>query len=380
MPLHRLVFFIGGFDPKSARFYHRLYRAAASARPRSAAGEQVEVGSRFSASAEVDAWDVRWQAPGAELVKTRYAVLRWDDIVRRHWARTLRSTLLDYWRVYGLTGAHGMFRRIHRDAPAACWMALLPLAIALACLLLAGVLAGAAGALGLSSMGLATLAALPAWLLLWRGVEARVGSEWLLRLYGFTWLQSRDRVPELEQRLDAWAAQLVRQAAANPAQEILLVAHSTGTILVVSVLARALALAPWLGKTGPALSLLTLGHCVPILEQLPQAQRFRAELQRLGGTPGLSWVDLSAPADWAAFARTPPWRQAGQAHFVQASPRFHTTLSAAHYARLLRHRHELHLQYLKAPDRASGYDPVRWTAGPGLLSDRSAELSPTRPA
>ena len=26
MPLHRRVFFIAGFDPKSPRYYHRLYR------------------------------------------------------------------------------------------------------------------------------------------------------------------------------------------------------------------------------------------------------------------------------------------------------------------------------------------------------------------
>jgi pimeloyl-ACP methyl ester carboxylesterase len=368
--MHRLVFFIGGFDPKSARFYHRLYRDAARGRPRSAQQESVQVGERFQASDCVDAWDLRWQVPGDTPLLTRYAVLRWDDVVRSHWARTVRQTLQDYWRIYGLSAAQGVLRQIRRDAPEGFWLAVLPLVLALATL--AATVAGAVGLVLLEhvSPGLAALAVLPLWLLLWRGIERRLGTEWLLRLYGFTWAQAQQRLPDLEQRLDSLARQVVAQVAANPPREVLVVGHSTGSIMAVSVLARALAEAPWLADSGPALGLLTLGHCTPILERLPAAQRFRGELRQLADTPGLTWVDLSAPADWAAFFRTPPWRQGGRARLRQASPRFHAHLHAKTYARLLQHRDQLHLQYLKAPDLPGGYDLVGWTAGPAFLSER----------
>jgi hypothetical protein len=369
--MHRLVFFIGGFDPKSARFYHRLYRDAARGRPRTAQQESVQVGERYRASDCIDAWDVQWQLPGAAPVNTRYAVLRWDDVVRQHWARSTGQTLRDYWRVYGWTAAQGVLGRIWRDAPAAFWLALLPLGLALGTLALTVGLGAGLVALGQASSGIVALGVLPLWLLLWRGLESRLDTEWLLRLYGFTWSQSRQRTPDLEQRLDELARQLVAQVAGDPPQEVLLVGHSTGSIMAVSVLARALAEAPWLGAGGPALGLLTLGHCTAILERLPAAQRFREELQQLVNTVGLTWVDLSAPADWAAFAQTPPWRgQAGRAKLQQASPRFHAYLSVASYAQLLRHRDQLHLQYLKAPDLPGGYDLVGWTAGPAFLSER----------
>lgn len=379
MPIHRLVFFIGGFDPKSTRFYHRLYREAARRRPTSPQQERVQVGARFRASDCVDAWDVHWLQPGSEPLHTRYAVLRWDDVVRQHWARSWRSTWQDYWRVYGLTGAQGVFGQIRRDAPAAFWLALLPLGVgALVLLVVLGLATGVALAAALPA-GPVLLAALPLWLLVWRGLESRLNAEWLLRLFGFTWSQSHDRVPALEQRLDTLAEQLVEQVAADPPTEVLVVGHSTGSIMAVSVLARALAQAPWWGGQGPALGLLTLGHCTPILARLPAAQRFRSELQQLANTPGLTWTDLSAPADWAAFARTPPWLGEGKARLRQASPRFHASLTAASYARLLRHRQLLHLQYLKAPESTAGFDPVAWTAGPELLAQRLPSLGARTP-
>eukprot|EP01036_Dinobryon_divergens_P049550 gene49550-66377_t len=85
--LHRQVFFLGGFDPKSPRQYHRLYRRAVKARPKQGE-EQVVVSAREDDGELLAGWQVRWQGPGTggPLV-TDYRVMRWDDLVRRHWVR-----------------------------------------------------------------------------------------------------------------------------------------------------------------------------------------------------------------------------------------------------------------------------------------------------
>lgn len=375
MPLHRLVFFIGGFDPKSPRFYHRLYREAVGQRPASVQGEQVQVGARGSVSPVLDCWDVHWQVPGQPALTTQYGVMRWDDVVRRHWPRNLWQALRDYWHVYGLAGAQGMFRRVWSGSRAAFWLALFPLGVSSALLLACLAGAWAAVALGKVEAWVALACALPAWLLLWRGLESRLDSEWLLRLYGFTWFQAQDRLPELEARIDALAELLVQQAAQTEAREVLVVGHSTGAMVAASVLARACQKAPWLGVQGPQLGFLTLGHCMPILAWLNGAQRFRIELQALAACPQLTWVDFSAPADWAAFAKVPPWLKPGAARLLQASPRFHQTMGPAGYQALLADRHALHMHYLRAPRVAGGYDPVDLTAGPLLLAEHHARLS-----
>lgn len=379
MPLHRHVFFIGGFDPKSPRHYHRLYRDAATRRPSSAQQEQVQVGPREHVSAWMDAWEVQWQVPGAASCNTRYAVMRWDDIVRQHWPRHLMQSVRDHFRVYGVGASQGVFGRVRRAAPAAFWLSLVPLMLSLGSLLLCLCAALLISRWTDAPGWLTCLLALPVWLLLWRGLEARIQSEWLLRLYGFTEAQAGGRLPELDQRLDELADELLRSVEGTEAREVMLVAHSTGAMLAVAVMSRVLARSPALGQQGARLSLLTLGHCTPILAWLDSARTFRAELARVANAPGLTWLDVSAPADWAAFATVGPWLGEGRAMRRQVSPRFHRSMSPASYAALLKDRQALHLHYLRPQEVAGGYDVVALTAAPPLLADRLNAESPWLP-
>lgn len=385
--VHRQVFFISGFDPKSARHYHRLYREAAARRPNAPLpghGEmqvraEVLVGERAAAGPWVDAWDVHWgSGEGTETAPllTRYHVMRWDDIVRHHWPRNLRQSLLDHVRVYGVGAWQGVFGRVRKLAPAAFRLSLVPLALSLGSLLCTALALLLLGRWAPWPAAWSAALALPAWLLVWRGLEARIGSEWLLRLYGFTEAQADGRLPELEQRLQTWAEAALASLRAHPCEEVLVVGHSTGGMLAVDLLDRMLAAAPSLGRQAPRLSLLTLGHCMPILAGLDHARAFRAALGRVADCEALDWLDVSAPADWAAFAQVGPWLGDGRARRRQVSPRFHQTMSEAAYRDLLRDRQALHLHYLRPQERAGGYDVVALTAGPSLLCQRMQAESP----
>ena len=223
------------------------------------------------------------------------------------------------------------------------------------------------------------MVALVGWFASWRALDRRYDSSWLLRLYGFTWLQAHGQLPELRARLDTWAEAVAAQIAQTPADEVLIVGHSTGSMLAVELAARLRAGAAQ-DETFPggSIALLTLGHCVPILASFPAAQGFRQAIAEVADWSGLTWHDVSAPRDWAAFARTPPWQGcAGRARLAQYSPRFHRTLDAAAYQALVRDQAALHLQYLRAPRVAGGYDPVVWMAGPLRLSER--HRTPSRP-
>jgi len=130
-------------------------------------------------------------------------------------------------------------------------------------------------------------------------------------------------------------------------------------------------------ERGTTLGLLTLGHCIPVAADWGGADRTREELRTLADCESLTWHDYSAPADWAAFSRTPPWPQPARLRGHQASPRFHAHLSAFEYAALRRDRREMHLQYLRPPVRqvgAEAYDYFLLTAGPMTLAERHASL------
>jgi pimeloyl-ACP methyl ester carboxylesterase len=171
-------------------------------------------------------------------------------------------------------------------------------------------------------------AAVPLGGLLWRLLERRLDTEWLLRLYAFTCAQGEDQLPDLDARLDALADALLAQARAHPAHELLVVGHSTGAIQAAAVLARALQRGPDLPRCARHLGLLTLGHCTPLLAWQPRAAGFVPSWHGWRKPPELTWWDFTAPADWAAFAQVAPWTEAGgPARRHATSPRFHQTMS-----------------------------------------------------
>ncbi len=385
----RLVFFFSGFDPKGANYYHRLQREGAEIRSGLEDGVQVTVGARSKVDPVASACDVTWSDPVAHAT-TRHHYMRWDDVVRRSWTRTPRQLVSDYAHVYGIGLPGGDFARIWRKSRAAWGMAIFPLVVAVLSLSIAFTLLFAIlradGEFGLAGC---LAVAIPGAVLIWRMIVRRIDCEWLLRLYAFTQAQAAGSLPQLETRMDALADFLVRtvearldDATAPPLREVMLVGYSTGSTVAASVLARALPrLRPRLaqaraealarGEPGPALSVLTLGHCLPIAADWAAAHRVREELRQVGDCEEITWHDWSAPADWAAFWRTPPWPDGARLQGVQRSPRFHAQMTEEAYRALRRDRRRMHLQYLRPPMRpvpASGYDWFRLTAGPGTLA------------
>lgn len=382
----RHVIYLSGFDPKGPAHYHRLFADQAQASGR-LGGYRITVGPRQRASAHSAVWTVQYRPTAGDAdstpVETVVEFLRWDDIVRSHWPRnplTLAWRLVRTTLLYLRSGA--MWRMLMLSWPPV-------LALFTPFVLLIGLLLGvpAAGLLAhgvaarTASLGagagtvLAALGAL-AGLAVW--VERRMNVRWLLRSYAFTAVQGTRGCPELEARLDAFADRLVTRMAGEPRiDELLVVAHSSGSIMATAVLARALVRDPQLGLHGPRLALLTLGQWSPLLSSLPSAQRFRDELARIAAEPALDWVDISAPPDGCCFALTDPVAAAGLTasradHPRLLSPRFAALFSAEGYAALRRDRLRLHFQYLMAGERAGSYDYTAIVAGPQALGERFA--------
>ena len=86
----------------------------------------------------------------------------------------------------------------------------------------------------------------------------------------------------------------IAAALTTDVDEVLVVGHSSGAHLAVSILAD-LIRAGRVPPTGPHLAFLSLGQVVPMVSFLPQAQRLRADLQYLSSRDELVWVDVTRP-------------------------------------------------------------------------------------
>ena len=398
----RHVFYLSGFDPKGPSHYHRLY-ADEAAKAGALAGNTVRVGKRRKVSEHVAGWSVTFDDGAGPAVDTEVEFLRWDDIVRDHWPRhpgVLAWDLVVTTWLYLRTGA--LWKMVTLSWPPVValvvpFLILLALVMAVPVAVGTGITVAAASGSAVAGV-LAGFALLASAFGLARIAERRLNMQWLLRSYAFTGRQGTQGWPVLEARLDHFAQLIVdrvRQAATSspgpaavPASdayrpdaacdEVLIVAHSSGSIMAVAALARALALDPLLTQHGPRVSLLTLGQWLPLLSSLPSAQPFRNELDRLARDPALAWVDFTSPPDGCCFALTDPITAAGLApaprpdHPRLLSPRFAALFSPAAYAEIKRDRFRLHFQYLMASELTGDYDYTAITAGPLTLGERFA--------
>lgn len=377
-PFRRRVLYIPGYDPIPPRRYRELYRREGA--------EQAEIaGYRLSFGARADRSGFGWAINGdfdGQATETEYEVLTWADIVQRSMGQSIAATYGQLIRTaWTYIGSGALFRLAQlRRGPviAALYpvvVLLTQLAVALALGLLLGWAAGKLTGLGWW-LGL-PLTLLICWrgLLLWQRLDGHIFAYYLMHDYAFTAQLGGAYPAALEERLSQFR-QRIAQVLSTDLDEVLVVGHSSGAYLAVSVLAD-LIRAEEAPQNGPHLSLLTLGHVVPMASFLPRANRLRADLRDLSASPEVTWIDVSAPGDPCSFGLCDPVAVTGveppdrQGPLV-LSAAFSRTLSAARQKQLRFRWFRLHFQYLCAFDLPEDYDYFAITAGPQTLGQRFA--------
>ena len=331
----RKVFYLGGFDPRGARYYHAVLAQAVAAHK--AAGGEPEGVLTLSGRRRVGP-NAGWTMDDAAgRLHGDHEFLVWDDLVRRAWVRSAAGVLARGALAY----AHmlrGMDWRLARQCPWGSWQAALAPGLVFVVPLLVLVL------IGLGWWWLAGVVALGGGLVL-----RRLPSLWLLRFVIFNDALARRRHDgALEARLDDFAAR-IREALAQDWDEVLLVTHSNGSILAVPLMDR-------LGAVPGHFALVTLGSCIPFVALRRDAGWFGAVLDRMGG---FVWLDIGSPTDGACAPLVPPClgraveRPVG---LVQVSPRWFRYCDRATYDARRRDKYQTHFDYLRRMDRASPLD------------------------
>ncbi len=381
----RRVFYIPGYDPIHPRRYRELYRKEGADQ---AAISGYGLTLRPKQVKGPYGWHVSGQIDGAA-AEADVEVLVWSDIVRSSMATSIPATYLQLMRTsWAYIGSGALFRlmRLRKGPMIAALYPIVFLLLQLAVALAAGAAAGA-----VVSWFTHWLAGLPvAAAVAWRGLrwfkaqDNRVFAWYLMHDYAYSAQSGGANPPELEARMADFGAQ-IRTALQGDWDEVLVVGHSSGAHLGVSILADLIraGLPPQRAPGGPALAFLTLGQVVPMVSFLPRATRLRADLHYLAARDELFWLDVTAPGDGCAFALCDPVAVSGVAPPDKRWPlvisaAFTQTLSPERWQALKRRWFRLHFQYLCAFDRPGDYDYFRITAGAQTLAARYAGRAPSK--
>ena len=376
----RRVFYIPGYDPIHPRRYRELYRKEGGAQAR-ISDYQIALSPKKGGGNY--GWNVAAHIDGVD-VEAQVDVLVWSDIVRISMSNSILATygqLVQTAWVYIASGALWRLMKLRKGPVIA---ALYPVGMLLLQLLIAA-LAGKLLYAGLTFFGG------PAW---FKGIVAAAGvglgwqvlrwfkkhdgklfAYYLMHDYAFGAATRGANPPALETRMTEFG-DAIAQALRSDVDEVLVVGHSSGAHLGVSILAD-LIRAGRVPADGPALAFMTLGQVVPMVSFLRDAHRLRADLRFLSQCEGLTWVDVTAPGDGCAFALCDPVAVSGVAPEDKRWPlvfsaAFTQSLTPARWKELRWRFFRLHFQYLCAFDAPKDYDYFQITAGPHSLAERYA--------
>ncbi|MFN7223972.1 MAG: hypothetical protein ACK4MS_08135 [Paracoccaceae bacterium] len=394
-PFRRRVFYIPGYDPIHPRRYRELYRKEGADQSR-ISGYQIDLKPKKTKGPY--GWHVTGVIAG-QVCDTDVDVLVWSDIVKASMSQGIVATYLQLIRTaWAYIGSGALFRLMRlRKGPMIA--ALYPIFVLLAQLALAIGLglatAGGFAALmawaktlhpGLSvhvtdfgslAIGTLTMIVVLRW---FKAMDGRIFAYYLMHDYAYSAQSNGAIPPELETRMRDFGKS-IHQALTEGFDEVLVVGHSSGAHLAVSILADLIR--DGLPANHTALSFLSLGQVVPMVSFLPNAHRLRADLRYLSARSEVTWVDVTAPGDGCAFALCDPVSVTGVAPADKKWPlvisaAFTQTLSPVRWNELRWRFFRLHFQYLCAFDQPSDYDYFQITAGPVPLADRYRGRAPSR--
>jgi hypothetical protein len=375
----RKVFYIPGYDPIGPRRYRELYRTEAK-RQEQISGYELNVKGRTRGDKNYG-WDVNACIDGKK-TDTSFEFLLWSDVVQDSQSGTILSTFLLLVRtawIYLSTGALGRIGRTRRFPVFVALYPVFALTLQFNIALLSGYSIFVIVNLVMSWLFALGFGIFIFWLTLqiFRKLDTSFFAYYLMHDYGFSASKMGENPPELELKITMFATS-VMAALDEDWDEILIVGHSSGAHIAISVLSDVLRAVPRSRlDAAPQISLLTLGHVVPMVSFLPKAERLRADLHTLSKRRCITWVDVTAPTDACCFALCDPAAVSGvapedgeQLWPLVLSAAYNRTIDPKRMEEMKTDYFKLHILYLCALDKPEQYDYFRVTAGPETLGAR----------
>lgn len=372
--LRRRVHYFSGFDPRGAAYYHRLCEEEA-AKPLMRGGA-LSVGRRRRMGKLFNHWDVRWQssAKDSRAVETQHVFMSWDDIIRQHWSKSPWALTREFWLAYRGIIFDVDLSRVKQIFEGVYMTGVLPGLYLLASFFLGALLV--VGSMGLQWVW-QVFACLLGVALVWAlGVYGeRRGLFWLLRIFTYVIRMGRSGIEGAERRTQQWVEHVIQRQQEDPVDEVLLVGHSIGTLMMVGAVDALLQDPRWQAlQHGRKTKMLTLGQCYPFIAMVPRAkaQLFKDALKRLSFNANLLWWDVTAKIDPLCFYRAHPLVKTDIDHSKALMPVLHSAsffkmYTPQSWAVIRKNKLDAHFLYLRAPELAGNFNLFEVLYGPNLF-------------
>ncbi|BEJ86262.1 membrane protein [Campylobacter jejuni] len=370
--MDREVFYIAGYDPKSYRFYYDLFKK-----------NLKDYSHTFNIKADLSKIEKNEQFPffkiSCEGVQTKYHFLTWNDIVKKNWSENYKDALADcysFFRIYTITG---LFIKFGKESIYQLITGYYPFFYVLFSLLFSLVLAFGSFAFLQNYMHFSLAIIIGCFLgFLLNHFLFKLGKKlavfWIARICAFCATWQDKKTGTMQERIKLFANTIVDKLKQNENKqdyELVLVAHSVGTIVCIEVLECILRQNLDLSLLRK-LKILTLGECIPLVSYQKKADEFRKKLEFVSRFD-LKWYDYTSIIDGACFPQVDFFRTSGvNAKFTPPflSAKFHTLYKKHEYKKIKRDKNKAHFLYLYSISIKGDYDFFSFIIMPKFLEEK----------
>ncbi|EGK8022032.1 DUF829 domain-containing protein [Campylobacter lari] len=367
----RDVFYIAGYDPRGYRHYYTMFK-------KNLAEQNKLLNYDYTLSkAQVNIYPF-WQIQ-TPYTNTTYTFLGWNDVVKKNWSEGIKDALSDcysFFRIYTITG---LFLKFGKESPHQLITGYYPFFYVLLSLIFT--LFCAFGSLFYLQnfhivlgilVFILSLVFLPK--ILYK-LGKKLAVFWIARICSFCANWEKNSQGELELRMDDFARVIFEKLKENVNDknyELILSAHSVGTVLCINVLAKVLRKCEKENVSFENLKVLTLGECIPLVSYQKRSFEFRKDLEYLG-SKNLIWYDFTSIIDGACFAQVDFIRTSGvKAQFSPKylSAKFHTLYKNKDYKKIKKDKYKAHFLYLFATQIQGVYNFFEFIIGKNKLEEK----------
>lgn len=369
----RDVFYIAGYDPRGHRHYYSIFKKNLILQNKILSYEYHL--SKCQNDGEYPFWEIK--TPKTEV---RYTFLEWNDIVKENWPHNIKDAILDCFSLFRRYVATGLFIRFGREHFYQFITGCYPFLYVLFGVILTLFFAFW-GFFYLGEHFHFALGIIFAVLILFYFPQLlfklgkKIAIFWIARIcvFGAYWEYYRKAL--LQNRINAFSERIFEQLQKNQNNEeyeVILIAHSVGTILSICVLAEVLRKCEREKIDYSKLKILTLGQCIPLVSFHKNAIAFKKDLEFIA-QKRIIWYDFTSVIDGACFPQVDFVKTSGvYAKFTPKylSSRFHTLYHQKEYKRIKRDKYKAHFLYLFATQIKGKYDFFDFVIGDLMLENK----------
>lgn len=337
----RKVFYIAGYDPRGIRFYYQNLKTAIQ-KFSDRDNEIISISDRTKMSE----FETHFTLENTtQQTVTDYSFLHWDDIIKKTWIRSsfklfikgLQSYMQMFWNI--------SWRHTLKLSRAPIITLFYPfLSIIWFPLLMTLIMSFIYPYYGMPIIYFILFS------LKWSRYLPKLNALWLLRFFIFNVQNFVHYNYDYDKRAKKFA-DLIKQSFTQDYDEILLIAHSNGSIASIPVL-------NYLDQFPEHFKVLTLGHCIPLITMNTQSHDY-LDITKKVSKKSFKWFDIGFPPDGACYARTHPFyscqynKEPINIEFSAISPQFFKYYAEDDYIKLRKDKFNLHFSYLVTHDKKS---------------------------